>query len=356
VRLRSFNAIGNPNGEVAQRNVGAVLTNPTSGVFVEDRWLAINGGALSLTMARVGTGTNYTLLPNTNFTLSNAFFRITLTTSKPTLAATDNVAIRQSVEGCNLRELISDVHSVSLLVRSSVSGLRFGLMLADIPSTRSLSKLCTLGAANTLTLITLPNLPIWPSAGNFSPIPGVAGYYLYVVLCAGSSNTPPANDTWQTAFFPGALGQDNFAANVANSTFDLAFVQHEPGAVCSTLIDKPFTQNYDECLRYYCKSYDYGTAVGATGGVQGYVPMYGSGGQLTIYGYAPYPKPMAKVPTMVIYNHSSGAINNVNDSAGTAHAVSSVAGGTRSISAITMATAIAANGTIFPQYTADTGW
>ena len=47
-----------------------------------------------------------------------------------------------------------------------------------------------------------------------------------------------------------------------NSAFDIAFVQHEPGSVCSTFMDKPFTQNQDECLRYYHKTYDYRAAMG----------------------------------------------------------------------------------------------
>ena len=56
------------------------------------------------------------------------------------------------------RELAGDVHSVSLLVRSSVAGLKFGLILRDSPTTtKTLAKLCTIPSSGTWTLIQLPN-------------------------------------------------------------------------------------------------------------------------------------------------------------------------------------------------------
>ena len=359
VRLRSFNSIGNPNFEVVQRNVGAVVTNPASGAWLEDRWVAINAGALSLTMQRQGAGIPGVAIPGTNFSISNAYERITLTTTKATLAATDNVAIRQSVEGPCLRELIGDAHSISLLVRSSVANLKFGIVLTDVSPTRSLSKLCPLGAANTWTLITLPNIPVWPAA-NFTTAVGLAGYFLYITLCAGSSEVTPANDTWQTGFFPGANGQDNFAANAANSTFDLAFIQHEPGPQCTTLIDCPFSGpngNLQACQRYYQKSYSYGTAVGTVtdNGVQTGIAI-----AYTACSGLKFSPTMAKPPTVTLYNRSTGAAGSVVDFGGTTHtgaAANAIADS--GFAYITFAPATAGSGSgamVGFHYTAETGW
>src|SRR4029077_8607673 len=51
VRLRSFNAVGNPNFEVDQRNAGSVLTNAINSIFLQDRYqlnkvgtMTVNGG------------------------------------------------------------------------------------------------------------------------------------------------------------------------------------------------------------------------------------------------------------------------------------------------------------------------
>ena len=258
------------------------------------------------------------LLPGTSFAISNGYLRLTLTTAQATLTAGDFWRIHQFAEGPQLRELIGDVHSVSLLVRSSVSPLNFSLALSDNPVTKSLVKLCAYTApSNTWQVISLPNIPVWPT-GNFAVTPGSNGYLLYICLACGTTGMSPANDTWQTGSFIGAPGMNNFAASPINSTFDIAFVQHEPGAVCSTFIDKPFTGangNLEECLRYYQKSYNYaerpGTAA-AIGAVRYVVPAGGTNPLIPIR----FSKVMAKVPTMVGYSYNTGAINNVYDNTG----------------------------------------
>ena len=257
-RLRSFNAIGNPTFEVDQRNVG----NQVVSGFMVDRWTPGRVGTVAYTSQRVTPSPgNQPQAPGTSFNLSNALGRIVITTAQSTLGANDYLHILQTVEGPCFRELASDVHSISMLVKSSVANLKFAVALRDSgPATTSLVKLCTIPIANTWTLIQLPNLPAWPS-GNFSSSPGAVGYQFSICLAAGSNMIAPAADTWQTGPFLGAPGMSNLAATL-NATFDVGFVQHEPGAVCSTLIDKPFTQNLDECLRYYQKTYRYGVMPG----------------------------------------------------------------------------------------------
>lgn len=359
VRLRSFNAVGNPNFEVAQRNVGNVLSNPAHGTSIEDRWVAFNNGSLNPAFQRtasgLGPGTGV-ILPGTNFTLSSYWMRITCQTVKSTLAATDLLGINQTVEGPMLRELLNDVHSVSLLVRSSVANLTFGLNLRDPTSTaHSLTKLCTLGPANTLTLITLPNLPAWVSSGTFTTAIGSPGYLLGICLAAGATYRSPANDTWQNGNFMGASGQSNFLSNPVNSTFEVMMVQHEPGPVCSTLIDKPFSQNLDECLRYFTKSYNYAAKPGTTGtsGVNFFVP---AGGINPVF-YIPFKKTMANVPTVVCYSPPTGAVNVVRDQTASAERAATVYRPTDN--GFNGATVTGGASTIWQaslEYTADTGW
>ena len=82
-------------------------------------------------------------------------------------------------------------------------------------------------------------------------------------------------------------------------------IQHEPGPVCSTLIDKPFTQNYDECLRFYQKTWNYTTAVG---NVTSAGSLYATGmSSQSLFQPITFLKPMAKAPTAISYSPVTGA-------------------------------------------------
>ena len=355
-RLRSFNSVMNPNFEVDQRNAGAGLTNPASGIFVQDRWLQFKAGTLSANFTRPPSGPGV-VVPGTTFRLSASSLLATLTTQQASLGTSDSLQISQYVEGSQMRELINDVHSISLLVFSSVAGLNFSVSLRDSPVTKSLVKLCTIPSANTWTLITLSNLPVFPS-GNFQVFPGAVGYQLTIALAAGTTLIAPAADTWQNGNFIGAPGMSNWANSPVNSTFYAAMVQHEPGGVCSTFMDKPFSQNLDEALRYFSKSYDYETAVGTAAALGTSIFQQNLTNQIN--GSLKFPKPMAKNPTVTIYNHASGAINSFTHSNATSYAVSTVPNigktGFAGINPSTAMPAVVAGAYGTFHYIADTGW
>lgn len=361
VRLRSFNAVGNPNFETTQRNIGGGVTIANTNLFTEDRWFgcAPGTGISILAQDNVQTaGSNAVLLPGTNFPISKAIFRITLNAQKTTLAATDAIYLMQYVEGPIFRELSTDVHSISILVRSSVAGFSFGIALRDLASAHSLTLLGAITAANSWTLLTFPNLPIWTPGGTFSLAAGIAGYTLAITLAAGSSLTGYANGTWQNVGAVGAAGQSNFAANPVNSTFDIAMVQHEPGALCSQLMDKPFSQNLSECFRYYEKTYDYGTAVGAITPNNAFGTWAAATNTLMNMGRR-FKTSMAKVPTMTFYNYNTGAAGGVYTQAGNA-TIGTVNQITAEMPFATLAglggAGVPANTYGWVHYTADTGW
>ena len=353
-RLRSFNAVGNCNFECDQRTVSSVIT---ANGFMCDRWQYYNtsastGSCQKITTTGFGAGLN---LPGTSFAITNSCVRFTVTTQKASLATTDICEIYQVLEGPMWRELSNDVHSISLLVRSSVANVQFGLFISD-NSSRTLAKLCTTGAANTLTLITLANLPTWPSGGTWSSAPGSQGYFLGISLACGSGKLVSANDVFQNINANGAVGQGNFLGQVVGSTFDIAFVQHEPGPVCTTLIDKPFNQNLDECLRYFTKSYDYSTKPGTASVTNGVIPVVLALASTSLNPAVQFKKPLAKVPaSIVIYNQLSGASSSMQFN-GAAATVSSVGWyGDAGFGLLTMAASQSAGSGLF-HYTADTGW
>ena len=350
-----YNAIGNPNFEVDQRNVGNTV-NPVSGTgaFAQDRWFVGMSGTMTVT---AGQKTEAVLIPATNFQISSKFLRVTLTAQEASMAQFDSLRLVQNVEGPQGRSLVSNVTSLSFLVRSSVAGLIFGAVLLDNGGGYTIGKLCTIPAANVWTLIQLPNLPVYPGA-NWLTAAGSLGYNLFISLACGSNVSIAAPNVWaNTGTKYGVSGQGNFAASTVGSTFDIAFVQHESGPTCSTLIDKPFSQNLIECQRYFAKSNSYPTAPG-TATTQNEVFFYCNNPNLLAMGFTKFPVTMAKQPTATIYNSVTGAINSCQEyPSATARAVAAgtVSEGDSGISYF-QATSLASGQMVRFQYIVDTGW
>jgi Collagen triple helix repeat (20 copies) len=357
---RVFQAIGNPTFEVDQRNVGTALTNPANGTFIQDRW-QLQKSALTGTVntALQDASTAPIIIPGTNFGITAKFQRFTVGTAQASLAAGDYYLIQQSIEGPRWRELSSDVHSLSLLVRSSVAGLKFSVALVDNGFAHSLVQQFTISASATWTLLTLPNLPIW--SGTFSATPGQIGYLLRLALAAGTTFTAGPSSAWQAGNIFGVTGNSNFLAT-AGATFDIAYAGHEPGALCTTPQDCSFGTNLDGdfgCTRYFQKSYLYGVALGAATAAGSMNFGIGTGLPANqVLTPIRFPKIMAKSPTVTGYSYTTGAINNVRDATGGADRAISSANG---ISDSGFSGFVITGGTAPPiqynfHYTADTGW
>jgi hypothetical protein len=355
VRLRSFNAIGNPTFEVDQRNVATALTNPASGTFIQDRYAIFKSAGLTGTVntALQSVPTAPIVLPGTNFGITQNYQRFSVGTAQASLAAGDFWGITQYLEGPRWRELAMDVHSTSLLVRSSVAGLTFALRLKDPTATHSLVKLCTIPSAATWTLIPLPNLPVW--VGTYSAVPGGVGYNLEIFLACGSTYTAAANAAWQIGDIRGVTGMSNLLAT-AGATFDIAFVQHEPGALCTTPIDCPFVENLFASQRYFCKSFDYAVKPGSVSQLGAYAVTV-IGGRNPLVSVI-FPTRMAKDPTIIGYSPITGNANNIYDQVAAADvAITSVNQvGETGFQGFGLSSRNASNYVANYQMTADTGW
>lgn len=354
MRLRSFNTVGNPTFEVDQISNGNIVAAANGKII--DRWSPNKSGTcvISAGQQSVAAGIN---LPGTNFAITRSFLRVTLTTAEPTLAAGDFIRILQNVEGSQFRELQNDVHSLQMLVRSSVANLIIGICLTDPAGAYSYTNTLTLGAANTWALLTLPNIPLWPSGGNFVDMPGVGGYNLCITLACGSTYMSSANGSWQHAAFVGAVGQSNFAASPIGSTFDIGFIQHEPGVLCTTPIDCSLENNYRSCLRYYDKSWDLGTAIGTASDSGVCAAVYTPSSPFLPVNVR-FPVPMAKDVTPIFYSRdgtTSSAVTFIG--AGVKAINGTAAAGQKGMPYVTFSAAPSASAdwAMF-HYTVDTGW
>jgi hypothetical protein len=355
VRLRSYNAVGNPNWEVDQRLTGYNANPPTS-YWICDRWYLTKNLATGVASVQdYYTSTSGSGLFGTNYNISRAMLSVSMATQQASLAAGEYWTIQQLIEGPAMRELSTDVHSLSIYCYCGVA-LKFGMVLRDSGGTRSLSKLCSIPAA-TWTVVQLPNIPVWASGGGWQWAPGVVGYTLSIVLACGSTYMAPANDTWQNGNFIGAVGMDNFFSKPVNTVFYCAFVQHEPGPSCTQFLDKPFSQNYQECLRYYTKSFGYSQAVSNyTSGGEVFFPMP----QATFaLGYTGFPVSMAKTSSINFYGSTTpgSAAGTVVEYPSAVVRTGVTAGSTneQGLSYLNVPSGTAGQSIRF-HYTADTGW
>jgi len=362
MRLRSFNAVGNCNFSVTQRNCGSVLANPAGGSFLEDRWIYSKSGSLTgaVSIQKQGPATSAAAavpIPGGNFLISDGFLRFTVTTAQASLAAGDFCYFAQYIEGPLFRELWNDVHSLSILCRSSVAGLKFGVILQSPNNGYSLPGLCTIPSANTWTLCTLPNLLVWPSAGNFSITPGQVGYFMVISLACGTTYTAPSNGTWLASNYIAANGQSNlYATNGA--TLDFAFIQHEPGPNCTQLMDLPFDNNLWACKRYFQKSGPYANVV-PTGADAMCLGRIAAPGSATVRCNYMFEREMAKAPTMSNWDAGTTA-NNVFVDGGGSVAISGGGGAigrtTKGLTYFNLASSQTNTNSVAGQIIADTGW
>jgi hypothetical protein len=354
VRQRSFNALGNPNFEVNQRVTANALTNMPSGSFIADRWFAQKSMATGTFNWNCSGSQGYA--SGFSFLVSTRPMNFSVGTVQASLAAAEYFMIEEQVEGPALREL-SGSHSISLLVsayNTSQTPFHFSVGLRNPASTYSYTKLCTVPSNASQSLVQIPNIPAFPSAGSFSNTPGVAGYQLQINMGSGSTYTAPADGVWSAGNFIASPGTDNMAAS-STQQFSVFYVQHEPGPECSPFMDIDFATNLLQCQRYWAKSNGYGTLNPTSNDWR----LLGNVAAATaIRSYVRYPNTMAKVPTVTIYDNAGVANAIWMEAVGGSIAVSSTSGNADGIQAVNFASqsgAILGNNTI-GQWRADTGW
>jgi hypothetical protein len=356
-RLRSYNALGNPNFEVDQNNTTTNFITAVQSRQSADRWLRQSSAGLT---AVVGTrqipSSPMIMVPGTSYAIARSYFEINVSTAQASLATGDYYAITQWPEGSAARELINDVTSVSLLINSNVANTKISLAIRDSASKVSYVIPVTI-TGGVWQLFTFPNIPIFSSANSASwPITaGVLGYQFSVCLGAGSTYTTPVANSWQNGNFLAAPGQN--CLNTTGSIL-LAFLQHEPGPVCTPLIDIPFWKNLRACQRYFCKSASYATPLPTSGANYRWVGTHVTG-STSVRANIHWPVDMAKVPTVYIYDYLANAnqvyLETIGNVAISGYSLNDTAGcGAIALSASQTPTYTGA--AVLAQYKADTGW
>ena len=146
------------------------------------------------------------------------------------------------------------------------------------------------------------------------PQPTINNNFNFGIWFVGGVGSNYYNSTqgyFQSTVYAGTASNTNLMST-AGATFDIAKVQVEPGAVATPFQFIPIAQEIKRCMRYYQKSYAYGTTVGTAidfNGAYGYTWDQARTHYYSTFGCwytVPFQTRMRTTPTVTIYAPYSG--------------------------------------------------
>ena len=297
------NRIINGDMVIDQRNNGASVT-PANGAYTIDRWY----------VAQTATASRFSVQQNAGAVTPPAGFTNYLgatSLSAYSVAATDQYALRQLIEGFNVADLAYGTASaatitLSFWVRSSLTGT-FGGALYNQANDKSYVFSYTISAANTWQRIsiTVPGDTATALATNNS-----ASLLINLSIGYGTTFSRSFTGTWVSGFFGSVTGATS-VVGTNGATFYITGVQLERNTTATPFEWLPISTELALCQRYYWKF----TGPSFAGVCAGYSNST-TGGNFIIK----YPVTMRAAPTF-----SNGGLS-INNTAGN-YAVTSVASG-----------------------------
>jgi hypothetical protein len=229
-------------------------------------------------------------------------------TSVSGTSGSNYVILQHKFEGQDLQHLkkgSSNAESVTLQfwIKTSKTGTYIA-ELFDSDNNRQISKSYTVSSADTWEhkTITFPG----DTSGALDN-DNAESLVLSLWLFAGSSYTSGTLSTTWTSLADAdrAVGQVNAGDSTTNNIY-ITGVQLEVGEKATPFEHKSFSQELNDCLRYFEKSYNYGTAPGTVTDV-GMIALRKSSTESTIYDINLMYTHKRAAPTVVLYSPGSGS-------------------------------------------------
>jgi len=239
---------------IVQRNAGASVS--TSGSYPVDRFYVSEGTSATFTSQRSTTAP-------AGFTNSLLF---TVGTGA-TAGASEQVQIRQAIEGFNIADLgwgtaNAKTVTLSFQVRASLTGT-YCVFLQDTSATLSYVAEYTISAANTFETksITIAG----PTTGTFDTT-NSTGVMIGWDLGSGSNFNATAG-TWQSVVSARRTTSQANLIGTSSATFFITGVQLEKGSTATSFDYRPFGTELALCQRYFAKMDNDGSGGDATLGL-----------------------------------------------------------------------------------------
>jgi hypothetical protein len=186
-----------------------------------------------------------------------------------TFASGGWLGITQKIEGYNISDLYNKSITLSFWVRSSVTGTYsvsftntdVGVVTPD----RAYVAAYTINAANTWEFKTITtSLATATASGTWNTTTGIGLHVEWGLGSNANRRTDTYNSDWTNW---SSIGWQRTTqtqwASTANATFYITGVQLEAGPVATPFEFEPFETTLRKCQRYFEKTYDLGTAIGA---------------------------------------------------------------------------------------------
>jgi hypothetical protein len=240
---------------IDQRNAGAEVNPAVNSTYYLDRWQATSGAASKF---KIGQNAG-AVTPPTGY---KNYLGIT-SLSAYTVGASEGFTIRQSLEGLNVADFAWGTASaatvtLSFWVRSSLTGT-FGGSLRNSAPDRSYPFTYSISSANTWEQKTIT--VAGDTTGTWLTTNGI-GLTVIFGLGVGSTFSGTAN-VWQSGNYLAPTGAVS-VVGTNGATFYITGVQLEKGSTATSFDYRPYTTELQLCQRYFEKSYDIGTALGAS--------------------------------------------------------------------------------------------
>lgn len=237
------NRIINGDMRIDQRNNGAVFTSTASAPYTVDRWQSNCPAGATFTAQRVEDAPAGSGLLNS--------LKITVTSSKASVLATDEYMVRQSIEGYNLADFelgvaTAKTFTVSFWVKSSVTGTHSGAFRNALAN-RGYAFTYTITSANTweYKTITVPG----DTTGTWYKTDSV-GIRLQFDLGCGDTMRVAAGSWVGGGVVVGATGAVRLITN-SNATWQITGVQVEKAEAATAFEFRPYGTELAMCQRYY---------------------------------------------------------------------------------------------------------
>jgi len=302
--LSNRNLIINGAMQVSQR--GTSFASIASNTYTLDRWQLQAAGAGRSTI------TQSTTVPNNNFVYS---MKVDVTTADTSLATTDLQSFTQRMEGNVVSQIGLGTSSaksftVSFWVRSNKTGT-YCVSIRNVSGTRSIASEYSISSADTWEHkeVTFSG----DTTGSYNT-GNTEAFNVNFVLLAGTNYDGKTANTWEANTNFATDNQVNLFDSTSNEWY-ITGVQLEIGEQDTPFEHRSFGDELARCQRYFCKSYQYDIAPGASASLDNLAGSAAVSGGTTatnrpFWFAGSFPVKMRTAPTITLYHYdgTSGKI------------------------------------------------
>lgn len=304
--LPSANMIGNPCFSVNQKgDSGYTGLGPSADQYVQDRWKVFNqtgAGVLTVTTTQVGPGED---AGGSNPITAT---RLAVTTTDATLGAGDYCILATGVmETESVQHHFQDV-TLSFRVRGLGSGTYSLFIQNDALDATYIKEF----SVTTSWVKITATIPLTASEGSTWADGQTQGLGIRVGFCLGVGTTGEGTDaTWNDPGTNkyGTSGIDNFFATASN-WIEFTSIKLEDGSSATAFIPPIWIDEVERCKNYYQQSYDYGVDPGTVDD-NGRIEQRQVALSASLYTQMQYSPKFRELPTISIYNPTTGTINSI---------------------------------------------